>query len=65
MRHKWDYSQYGRDPRDMMCHGRRVCLTCGAVQRKFSKQWYMRVIGYKWDGDGRSPCPGPPKRKGK
>ena len=65
MRHKWDYSQYGSKPSDMMCKGRRVCLVCGAEQRKHDRQWWMRVVGYRWDGDGREPCAGPPKKKRK
>jgi hypothetical protein len=62
MRHKWDYSQYGNEPRDMLCKGKRVCLVCGEVHRRFDEQVWMRVAGYHWDGDGRSPCPGPPEK---
>lgn len=65
MRHKWDYSQFGKEVRDMMCHGRRVCLVCGETHRRFQTQSWMRVIGYHWDEDGRKPCPGPPKKKRK
>lgn len=63
MRHQWDYSQYGREPRDMMCHGRRVCLVCGIVHRRFQSQFWTRVVGYHWDGNGREACPGKPKKK--
>lgn len=65
MRHKWDYSQHGKEPRDMLVFGRRVCLVCGETQRKHQKQDWGRVIGYQWDDDGRKSCPGPTKRKGK
>lgn len=63
MKHKWDYSQFGKEPRDMLCHGRRVCLNCGIVHRKHQRQEWMRVVGYQWDDDGRKACPGPPKKK--
>lgn len=58
MRHKWDYSRFGSDPRDMLVFGRRVCVNCGATHKKFQWQNWMRVVGYEWDGDGRSACPG-------
>lgn len=63
-RHKWDYTRHGSEPRDILCHGRRVCLVCGEEQRRHQQQFWMRVTGYKWSGDGRKPCPGP-KKKGK
>ena len=65
MRHQWDYSQYGKEPRDILSHGRRVCLVCGETHRKHDRQWWGRVVGYAWDGDGRKPCPGPPKKQRK
>lgn len=63
MRHRWDYSQYGQKHTDVGCRARRVCIVCGCEQKKHDKQWWGRVIGYRWDGDGRSPCPGPKGKK--
>lgn len=58
MRHKWDYTQFGRQPRDMMLHGRRVCSVCGLEQTKHDRQNWGRVVGYEWSGDGRGECLG-------
>lgn len=63
-KHKWDYSKYGTDPRDMLVYGRRICTVCGLVHRKHQKQYWMRVVGYQWDDDGRGKCPGRPHRWG-
>lgn len=42
-----------------------MCLVCGEVQRRFDVQAWQRIIGYNWDGDGRSPCPGKPQKQGR
>ena len=58
MRHKWDHSQYGSHPRDVLVFGRRICKECGVTQRKHSKRICGRVIGYEWDDYGGKNCPG-------
>lgn len=63
MRHKWDYSRFGKETRDMLIHGRRVCLICGEEHKRHQQQSWQRAIGYYWDGDGRTSCPGKQKPK--
>lgn len=49
MRHKWvPDPKFGTSPADLSSYAGRVCVNCGAVQRKTSRQLWMRVVGYEW-----------------
>jgi hypothetical protein len=62
-RHKWDYTVYGTRTRDILVHGRRICTVCGVEHLRHQKQFWMRVTGYEWSGDGRGSCPGPAQKR--
>lgn len=54
MRHKWQPDpKFGSSPRDMSWRAGRVCVNCGAVQRKTSKQSWQRVVGYYWTPEAK------------
>lgn len=54
MRHKWKPDpKFGSSHRDMSWLAGRVCLNCGAVQRKTSKQSWQRVVGYYWTPEAK------------
>ncbi len=63
MRHKWDYSVHGSKVSDILNCGRRVCTTCGEEHKRHAEHWWMRVVGYRWSGDGRAACPGKKQEK--